>query len=211
MIIPSSRTNRVRLVGPILEIKPNDLPSKETLKKRLQLSDRPIVFVPISGPVKEKEFFINQILKILLKFPEDYEVVVSLANPNSSPMMRKEGNVTIYDWLPNRFEYLKACDIVISRAGLGTITQSICYGKPSLIIPTPSHTEQQSNSRRAEELGVAKVLNQLKLDYVNVLSGVKELLTTDFIKYAERFQKNISAFDGKDTIIESIERYSKAH
>lgn len=173
------------------------------------MGDKPVVFVPISGPTKEKEYFTEQILKILSKFPKDYEVVVSLANPNHTSAPLKEGNVTIYDWLPNRFEFLKACDVVISRAGLGTITQSICYGKPSLIVPTPSHTEQQNNARRAEELGVAKVLDQLKLDYDYVLSGVRELFGEGYVERAERLRRDVSAFDGMEAMVEAIERCSK--
>jgi UDP:flavonoid glycosyltransferase YjiC (YdhE family) len=92
---------------------------------------------------------------------------------------------------------------------LGTITQSICYGKPSLIVPTPSHTEQLNNSRRAEELGVAKVLDQLKLDYDYVLSGVRELFEGGYVERAERLRRDVSKFDGMETMVETIERYSK--
>jgi len=209
LVIPPWRKSRVRLIGPILNVRPSDLPSKETLRRRLHLGYKPVIFVPISGPTKEKEYFTEQILKILSKFPKDYEVVVSLANPNHTSAPLKEGNVTIYDWLPNRFEFLKACDVVISRAGLGTITQSICYGKPSLIVPTPSHTEQQNNARRAEELGVAKVLDQLKLDYDYVLSGVRELFGEGYVERAERLRRDVSAFDGMEAMVEAIERCSK--
>lgn len=209
LVIPPRREKRVRLIGPILHIRPGDIPSKEALRQSLHLGDKPVIFVPISGPTKEREYFTAQILKILSKFPEDYEVVVSLANLNHASVPRREGNVTIYDWLPNRFEFLKACDVVISRAGLGTITQSICYGRPSLIVPTPSHTEQQNNSRRAEELGVAKVLDQLKLDYDYVLSGVRELFEEGYIERAEQLQRNVSEFDGAETMVEAIERHSR--
>jgi len=209
LVIPPRRRSRVRLIGPVLPVRPRDLPSKETLRRRLHLGDKPVIFVPISGPTKEKEYFATRMLRILSKFPEDYEVVVSLANPNHASAPRREGNITIFDWLPNRFEYFEACDAVISRAGLGTITQSICYGKPSLIVPTPSHTEQENNSRRAEELGVAKVLDQLKLDYDYVLSGVRELFEGGYVERAERLRRDVSKFDGMETMVETIERYSK--
>jgi UDP:flavonoid glycosyltransferase YjiC (YdhE family) len=209
LVIPPRRRSSVRLIGPILNIRSSDLPSKEILRQKLHLGDKPVIFVPISGPAKEKEYFTVQMLKILSKFPEEYEVVVSLANPNHTLVSRRERNVTIYDWLPNRFEYLKACDAVISRAGLGTITQSICFGKPSLIVPTPSHTEQLNNSRRAEELGVAKVLDQLKLDYDYVLSGVRELFEEGYVERAERLRRDVSKFDGMETMVETIERHSK--
>jgi uncharacterized protein (TIGR00661 family) len=208
LVVPPWRRDRIHLTGPILSIRPQDLPSRKTLREKLNLGDKPVIFVPISGPAKEKEYFTVQMLKILSKFPKDYDFVVSLANPQHEGSPHKEGNLAIYDWLPNRFEYLKACDVVISRAGLGTITQSICYGKPSIIVPTPSHTEQQNNSRRAEELGVAKTLDQMKLDFDSVMSGVRGMLGEGYIERAEELQNKVSDFDGVAAILEAIERYS---
>ena len=208
LVVPPWRRDSIHLTGPILSIRPQDLPSKKALREKLNLGDKPVIFVPISGPAKEKEYFTVQILKILSRFPKDYDFVVSLANPQHEGSPHKDGNVAIYDWLPNRFEYLKACDIVISRAGLGTITQSICYGKPSIIVPTPSHTEQQNNSRRAEELGVGRTLDQMKLDFDSVVSGVRVLLGEGYIERAEELQRKVSGFDGAAAIVEAIERYS---
>ena len=208
LVVPPWRRSSIHLTGPILSIRSQDLPSKKTLREKLNLGDKPVIFVPISGPAKEKEYFTVQMLKILSRFPKDYDFVVSLANPQHEGSPRKEGNLAIYDWLPNRFEYLKACDVVISRAGLGTITQSICYGKPSIIVPTPSHTEQQNNSRRAEELGVAKTLDQTKLDFDSVVSGVRGMLGEGYIERAQELQNKVSAFDGAEAIVEAIERYS---
>ncbi len=209
MLIPPRRKERVHLIGPILPVKSCNLPSKEALKQRLDLGNKTVIFVPISGPTKEKEYFAKQMMDILSELPGDYEIIVSLANPNNGNREQGEGNLRVYDWIPNRFEYLKACDIVISRAGLGTITQSICYGKPSLIVPTPSHTEQQNNSRRAEELGVAKVLNQLELDQEGVLSGIKTLIDADYCKRADQLAKNVLPFDGAEAIFQSVERHCK--
>jgi UDP-N-acetylglucosamine--N-acetylmuramyl-(pentapeptide) pyrophosphoryl-undecaprenol N-acetylglucosamine transferase len=209
MLIPPHRKEHVHLIGPILPVKPGDLPSREVLRQRLKLDGKTVIFVPISGPTKEKEYFAKQMLDTLSKLPDDYQIIVSLANPNNGNSERREGNLRVYDWIPNRFEYLKACDIVISRAGLGTITQSICYGKPSLIVPTPSHTEQQNNSRRAEELGVAKVLNQLELDRESVLSGLKTLMDADCCKRADRLAKDVLPFDGAEAIFQSVEKHCK--
>ena len=209
MLIPPQRKDHVHLIGPILPVKPSDLPSGRTLRRRLKLGGKTVIFVPISGPAKEKEYFTEQIVNILSKLPEDYEIIVSLANPNNGMRERREGNLRIYDWIPNRFEYLKACDIVISRAGLGTITQSICYGKPSLIIPTPSHTEQENNSRRAEELCVAKVMDQRKLTPESVLSGIKTLMDADYHDRADQLAENVASFDGTEAIFRSVEQLSK--
>ncbi len=58
----------------------------------------------------------------------------------------------MFHGLKTRFDYLEACDAVISRGGHETLMQSISYGKPSVIIPVPKHPEQYGNARRAMEL-----------------------------------------------------------
>jgi UDP:flavonoid glycosyltransferase YjiC (YdhE family) len=143
--------------------------------------------------------------KLLKVFPEDYKIIMSLGNPNSRSKPIKNGHAIIYDWLPNRFEILKACDVVISRASLGTLTQAICYGKPLILIPTPSQTEQMNNAKRAKELGVAKILNQKKLNYEQLSSAVNEILTSNYHKQkAERIKEKVSDYNAIETVVNII-------
>ena len=57
LVIPPRRRNNVRLIGPILPVRPRELPPKEVLRQQLRLGRKPVIFVPISGPSKEKEYF----------------------------------------------------------------------------------------------------------------------------------------------------------
>jgi UDP:flavonoid glycosyltransferase YjiC (YdhE family) len=99
--------------------------------------------------------------------------------------------------LPNRFEFLKASDLVIARPGHGTITQSICYGKPLILVPTPNHTEQRNNARGAEKLGIAQIVHQEKLSYRSLLTCAEEALTSDhFVENAEHLRDKVSEYDG---------------
>ncbi|MEM2094409.1 MAG: glycosyltransferase, partial [Candidatus Bathyarchaeia archaeon] len=204
--IPPWRRYKVRLVGPVLRLKASELPCKEELREKLGLQDGPVIFVPISGPQQEKEYFARKIQEILLKMPAEYRIVISLANPERDGVQVKVGNVTIHSWLHNWCEYLKACDMLICRSGLGTISQAICFGKPLLTVPTPSHTEQQNNAFRAEELGVAKVLDQRKLTFESVLSGIREVLYSGYIERAEKLRREVERYDGEQAILDAIIR-----
>jgi UDP:flavonoid glycosyltransferase YjiC (YdhE family) len=207
--IPPWRRDRVSLIGPILPLKAGELPGQEELREKLGVQDGPLIFVPISGPQKEKEYFTRRMQDILLKMPPEYQIVVSLADPDGGREPVRNKNVAIYGWLPNRFEFLKACDMVICRAGLGTISQAICYGKPLLTVPTPSHTEQQNNASRAEELGVAKVLDQRKLSVETVLSGTREILDGGYVERAEQLRRKVETYDGVEAVLGAIERRAK--
>jgi UDP:flavonoid glycosyltransferase YjiC (YdhE family) len=205
LTIPKSYRKNVKLIGPILPVHPNSLQTEKELRKKLGLStDKPVIFAPISGPVKEKAFLIGILRKILMEFPEDYEVIISLGYPNADNKPMRRGNVTIYKWVPNRFEYLKACNLVIGRAGHGTITQCMSFGKPIILVPTPSHTEQLSNAQHAENLGVAKTIQQEELSKEKLLKSVQQLLESNIHERLEEVQKETLKYDGLKGAVETI-------
>lgn len=204
--IPKAYQKRVKLIGPILPVHPEDLPSKEELRRKLGLNeDSPLIFLPISGPANERAYITDLLQRIVMDLPKEYQIVMSLGYPNASIKPIHKGNVSIYSWVSNRFEYLKACDLVVSRAGHGTLTQSICYGKPMVLIPTPSHTEQLNNAYRVQEMGVAKMLEQHAVNKETLEAAIKEMLTEeDCRKKIEKIQTAVSGLNGLQTAVETI-------
>ncbi len=55
---------------------------------------------------------------------------------------------------------LKIADVVVSRAGMGTILELAALKKPSILIPIPG-THQEKNARILEEKGAVKVIRKL--------------------------------------------------
>ena len=103
---------------------------------------------------------------------------MSLGTPKGGSEPTHEGPLTKIPWIEDRFEYLNACDLVISRGGHETIMQSVCYQKPSIIIPVPRHPEQYGNARRAVELGVANAIPQNNVNKKTLLETIDEILET---------------------------------
>ncbi|MEM3577616.1 MAG: glycosyltransferase [Candidatus Bathyarchaeia archaeon] len=203
--IPKFYRKKVKLIGPILPVNPNELPSKEELRKKLKLpTDKPVIFVPISGPIRERAYLIGILRKILREFPEDYKIVMSLGYPNADDKPMHYGNLTIYKWIPNRFEYLKTCDLVISRAGHGTLTQCVCYGKPMILVPTPNHTEQIINARQAEKIGAAEIIQQEKLNRERLLKGVEKILESETPRRLMEIQKEAAKYNGLENAVKII-------
>jgi len=204
--MPKSYKENVRLIGPILPVLPYKLPSREKLRKKLQLSeDKPVIFVPVSGPELERAHFARLLQKIFFKFSADYQVVMSLGLPNTSPEPKRYRGLTMFSWVAERFEYLKACDLVIARAGHETVVQSICYGKPMILVPPPSHTEQFNNASKAVELGLAEMIEQNALSRQTLLPTVERMLYHDgYTKRAEDVQKDASTLSGLETAVQMI-------
>lgn len=203
--IPKSYRKKVKLIGPILSVSPNELTTKEGLRRRLRLPlDRPVIFAPISGPIRERAFLTGILRRILLEFPEQYEIVLSLGYPNTDTKPIRHGNLKIYKWIPNRFDYLKACDLVISRAGHGTLTQCLYYGKPMILVPTPSHTEQHNNAEQAEKIGAANVIEQEELSKEKLLESVRQILESKMTEKLGKIQSEILKYNGLENAVEAI-------
>jgi uncharacterized protein (TIGR00661 family) len=205
LTIPKPYQKNVKLIGPILPTKPRELPARDEIREKLKLpTNKPVIFVAISGPTSEKAFVTGVLRKILLEFPEDYEIIMSLGYPTADSKPVRHGNVTIYKWVPNRFEYLKACDLVIGRAGHGTITQCMCYGKPMIIVPTPGHTEQISNAKQAENIGVAKIISQNRLSRERLLQTVQASLQSKMGERAGEVQEEVLKYDGLRSAVQNV-------
>jgi len=209
--IPKSYQKRVKLIGPIIETCEKDLPNQNKLRKKLRLdNEKPVIFAPISGPIKEKAYLIGLLRRIFKDFPEDYQIVMSLGYPASSLDPLKYGNFLIYKWMPNRFEYLKACDIVIARAGHGTVAQAFSYGKPMILIPTPNHTEQYNNAKKAAALGVAEIMEQQNLSKDTLLKTTEKMLSNEkHLERSKEIMEEMEEIDGLETAVRMIRQVAE--
>lgn len=204
--IPNSYKESVNLIGPILPVRPGELSSRGEIREELGLNgNKPLIFAPVSGPTKERAYFTGVLRQIFKEISDDYQIVMSLGYPNASTEAIRNGNLTVCKWIPNRFEYLKACDLVIARAGHGTLTQSICYGKPMILVPTPSHTEQINNAKRAVQLGIAEMMEQKDLGKETLLETIRTMLENlHFLERVEQIQRDVLKFNGVEVAVKTI-------
>jgi uncharacterized protein (TIGR00661 family) len=105
---------------------------------------------------------------------------------------------------------LKACDLVVSRAGHGTIAQSICYGKPMLLIPTPNHTEQYNNAKKIKTMGVAEILDQENLNKETLLKTTEKMLNENkYSARANQIMKEVEDVDGLENAVRIISQVAE--
>lgn len=204
--IPRPLKSKARFVGAILDNNPDEVADSSELREKLGVSgDRKMIYAGISGPRDERIPLIKMLKEILGNLPDKYRVIMSLGDPTGDTEITRHGNLTIIPWVPNRNNYLKTCDIVLSRAGHETIMQSICYKKPSMLIPVPKHTEQYGNARRAMELGVAEAINQFDLDEEELLSRIQRIEEKNFYKDSfDEMNKNNRLCNGLSRTIAAI-------
>jgi UDP:flavonoid glycosyltransferase YjiC (YdhE family) len=111
----------------------------------------------------------------------------------------------VYDWIEDQDSVIRASEIVISRAGHGTIMKSLVHGKPMLLIPIPDHTEQYGNARRAKALHVAEIIDQARLDSGTLKAAVNQILQSDeYRKHCAKIQEEAASMRAVETACDGI-------
>jgi len=73
-----------------------------------------------------------------------------------------------------------------------------------ILVPTPSHTEQLNNAKQAENLGVAKVIEQEELSREILLRNVKQILESEIPERLEQIRKEVLEYDGLENAAKII-------
>ena len=200
LAIPPGIRTKVRLVGPLT-------------RSRLNLGDgvrqtvrgRPLVFACVSGPATDRRYLVSKLTDILKEFPEDYELILSCGDPNGSVGGKRIENLVVHEWMTEQsyWRTFERADVIVSRAGHETIMKAVSEGKPLVLIPPPNHTEQANNSKRAEELGVAVVLDQSRLDAAMLAEAISRTLR-DNRESALRLSETLGSESGVRAVVEAV-------
>lgn len=203
-VVPSNQyLKKLRLVGPIIPRYPAELPEQDELKRSLGLDDRPLIFAAISGTRAEKLMITKKLSEIFGEFPDRYNIVVSRGLPELQNQAAIAGSsrLRVYNWVDDRYAYLKACDLLVTRGGHNTVGEAIYYGKPMVVIPTVAHSEHQGIAESVEKMGLGRRIQQYSLTKETLLGAVEEILGSD--SYFRRVQ-NAQRFASKFNAVESI-------
>jgi UDP-N-acetylglucosamine--N-acetylmuramyl-(pentapeptide) pyrophosphoryl-undecaprenol N-acetylglucosamine transferase len=175
----------------------------------LGLDNRPLIYAGVAGTLMEKKLLNKILIRIFKKFPEKYQVIMTCGIPDISdkPIFENK-NIRIFNWVSDRYSIIKASDIVVSKAGHNTIAECFYYGKPTILIPTPAHSEHQANARSVEKMGVSKIIQQKNLNYETLLKNVQEVLSDNKIKKKmEKIKKGVSKINAVKSIMDKINYY----
>lgn len=166
---------RQRFIGPLVSFR------RSEVERVSRNSTRPYVVITLGGHSYRKPLFEAVLGTATLLNNVDFDIFTTFKASSVPP------NVNIKGFVPFVAPYLKSADLVVTQAGHSTAMELLTLGKPALIVPDKKQIEQENNSRRLCELGVA---TQIKYDEltVNYLSQRIQMML-EASCYAENAEK----------------------
>jgi UDP:flavonoid glycosyltransferase YjiC (YdhE family) len=183
---------------------PQDEGAPDEAHRSFVESRHPRIFWQVSGPPKTRSPFLRKAFEISDALSDIYSFVLTGGDPAGSTEPRAIPGGWYYGWCTLVPCYFKDCDIVVSRAGHGTLAQSISNGKPSLLVPIPGQTEQEGNSGKAMKLGVALTVSQEELTLAKFKETVELLMGGDFASNCSKIGAVARGFEARREILSAL-------
>jgi UDP:flavonoid glycosyltransferase YjiC (YdhE family) len=168
-------------------------------------SSKPKVFWQVSGPPLTRAVLLRRAFEAAEALAGRFSFVVSAGNPSSTTEATRIPGGWFYGWCNIAEHYFRVCDVVVSRAGHGTIGQAVASSRPSLLIPIPKQPEQEGNAEKAVRLGVSLSISQHEFTLAKVAPLLEELIAGPFKEKATHLGEFARRFDAKKQIVSTIE------
>lgn len=167
--LPNLSTNfkvmkRQRFVGPLVAWKRSEV---EPIKRS---SNRPYIVITLGGHAYRRPLF-ETVLGAASKLRSvDFDIFTTFESDSIPP------NVTLKGVVPFIAPYYKAASLIITQAGHSTAMEILTLGKPALVVPDKKQIEQENNSRRLCELGMATQMKYDELSVNNLANRIQMML-----------------------------------
>ncbi len=161
----------------------NVLTLKSIRKDELGLSKNKKLVLITSGSLGSSAMNDKLIEFLNLSGKEDYEVLFITGKGNYEEFSKNKfnSNIKVMPYLDNLSALLKSCNLVIGRAGAGTISELLVSKVPSILIPSPNvaNNHQYYNAKAMQDKNLAIMIEEKDLDSKVLYEKVKGLLNNN--------------------------------
>ncbi len=174
--------------------------SKTEARKRLQIDESQTVILVFGGGSGSK--IINDTLRQYVKYLTEKYVLLHVCGKGN----KVKSSVKNY----HQFEFvtdmgvLYACaDMIVARAGAGTVFETLALKKPALFIPLEGQTrgDQKENAEYFAKKGLCKILSQSQIEKLPL--AIEQTL---FDKGLKEKLENVSFPPANDFILQELKR-----
>jgi MGT family glycosyltransferase len=144
----------------------------------LPAGDGALVYVSLGSLGSADVELMNRLVAALAETPHRY--VVSQGPQHE--LIELAPNMTGAEYLPQP-AILPQVDLVITHGGNNTVTESIHYGKPMVVLPL--FWDQYDNAQRVAEIGFGERLATYEFEHAELQSAIDRLLAADHARLRE--------------------------
>lgn len=132
--------------------------------------NKPVVYISLGTILKGSTKFFKNCIEAFRD--ENIDVIISVGKKFSIKKLKNiPKNIHLYASVP-QLEVLKMADVFVTHGGMNSVSESLVYGVPMVVVPFVS--DQPVNAQCIEKLGVGK-----RLEYANITSStLKESVLT---------------------------------
>lgn len=146
----------------------------------------------------------NRLIEMLGK--TDYRVVVSMGPQHQE--LRLAANMYGEEFLPQT-SVLPMADLVITHGGNNTVTESLYFGKPLVVLPL--FWDQHDNAQRVQETGLGARLDPYRVTDTELLASIERLLSDQSLHHRlTSISQRLGANPGTAKAASLIERLSRS-
>ena len=130
-----------------------------------------------------------------------------------SATMGKPENLTVTDFVSNMADALGAADLVVSRAGAGSISEFALLGKAVILVPSPNVSEdhQTKNAMALVEKDAAIHVADAKAKEEMIRTAIETVLDTERIATLEKNVEKLGRPNAAEVIADEVIRLADAY
>lgn len=183
--VPKDLDGRVVFTGPILKRRLEELPDRETARRRLNIRrDDLVILVTVSGVGNDSGLVstaVRAFEKIRTEEPRAKMIVKywpAISDEEAAKIRGAEG-LRMVDFVPDMFDYMTASDVTVTHGGHTTLMEGTMVGAAIITVPMPGQAEQEANARRMAAEGRAIAIPASELTAEMLASTIVFLLRDD--------------------------------
>ncbi len=204
MDVPEAVRKRLNYVGPVYRAKPEDFACGGNAAKELGFEGGLFVYAAVSGPGKTRGPIIETLKNTLTQF--DQKSIIVKGNQSDLASEWLGGKVNVVGWTDKRCQLLKSCTVVVSRAGLSTVSEIARFGKPAVLVPVPTQSEQEGIAEGMAAHGSARVIEQHEFNPESLKAALDDIVARhgDYERNASRLMELAANRDGARNIADRV-------
>lgn len=158
-----------------------DLERVQQIIQAFQVKDSKPLLIALGGGTGSQS--LNQLLAGSLEEITSFCQVIHITGANKQVAQSLSDNYQSYEFLPHEklLALLFRADLVLSRAGLGVLTELSSLGKATLLMPMPN-SHQEDNANYFAERQAAIVLKNEDLNSEHLIEKIKMILSNQELK-----------------------------